>query len=133
MSLINILSMSLPSMWYCSEKSFLVKQKINSYILMIDHVSSDDIAVWRSRFMPSIYAWLVLTGLKTASVVSVLTSSAVDYGFQHRSGQTSDYKIAICCFLAKHTALRRKRKDWLGRNQIMIRVTYLSVDSFAVS
>ena len=111
MSSINILS--LPSMWYCSEKSFLVKQKINSYILMIDHVSSDDIAVWRSRFMPSIYAWLVLTGLKTASVVGVLTSSAVDYGFHHRSGQTSDYKIAICCFLA----LRRKRKDWLGQNQ----------------
>ena len=29
-------------------------------------------------------------------------------GFKHRSGQTKDYKISICCFLTKHTALRRK-------------------------
>ena len=29
---------------------------------------------------------------------SVLTSSAVDQGFESRSGQTKDYKIGICCF-----------------------------------
>jgi hypothetical protein len=34
-----------------------------------------------------------------------------------RSGQTIDYKIGICCFSAKHATLRRKSKDWLGRNQ----------------
>jgi hypothetical protein len=28
-----------------------------------------------------------------------------------------DYKICICCFSTKHTALRRKNKDWLARNQ----------------
>ena len=28
-----------------------------------------------------------------------------------------DYKIGICCFSAKHAALRRKSKDWLARNQ----------------
>ena len=50
-------------------------------------------------------------------MVSVLTSSAVDRGFEPRSGQTKDYKIGICCFSAKHAALRRKRKEWLGRNQ----------------
>jgi hypothetical protein len=49
--------------------------------------------------------------------VSVLTSSVVDSGFEPRSGQTKDYKIGICCFSAKHTALRRKSKDWLARNQ----------------
>jgi hypothetical protein len=27
------------------------------------------------------------------------------------------YEIGICCFSAKHTALRRKTKDWLARNQ----------------
>jgi hypothetical protein len=27
------------------------------------------------------------------------------------------YKIGICCFPAKHTALRRKSKDWSARNQ----------------
>ena len=38
-------------------------------------------------------------------MVSVLASSAVDRGFEPRSGQTKDYKI------------RRKNKDWLARNQ----------------
>ena len=50
-------------------------------------------------------------------MVSVLASSAVDPGFEPRSGQTKDYKIGICCFSAKHTALRRKSKDRLARNQ----------------
>ena len=50
-------------------------------------------------------------------MVCVLASSAVDRGLEPRSGQTKDYKIGICCFSAKHTALRRKSKDWLARNQ----------------
>ena len=50
-------------------------------------------------------------------MVSVLASSSVDRGFEQRSGQTKDYKIGICCFSAKHAALRRKSKDWLARNQ----------------
>jgi hypothetical protein len=50
-------------------------------------------------------------------MVSVLTSSAVDPGFEPRSDQTKDYKIDICCFSAKHAALRRKNKDWLAQNQ----------------
>ena len=33
-------------------------------------------------------------------MVSVLTSSVVDHGFEPRSGQTKDYKIGICCFSA---------------------------------
>ena len=33
-----------------------------------------------------------------------------------QSGQTKDYEIGICCFSAKHAALRRKSKDWLARN-----------------
>ena len=48
---------------------------------------------------------------------SVLTSSAVDRGFELRSDETKDYKIGICCFSAKHAALRGKSKDWLARNQ----------------
>ena len=52
-------------------------------------------------------------------IVSVLVSSAVDRGggFEARSDQTKDYKLGVCCFLAKHAALRRKSKDWLSRNQ----------------
>jgi len=29
-------------------------------------------------------------------------------------GQTKNYQIDICCFSAKHAALRRKSKDWLA-------------------
>jgi hypothetical protein len=50
-------------------------------------------------------------------MVNVLTSSAVDRGFEPRSGQTKDYEIGICCFSSKHAALRRKSKHWLARNQ----------------
>ena len=50
-------------------------------------------------------------------MVSVLASSAVDCGFEPRSGQTKDYDIVICCFSAKHAASRRKSKDWLAQNQ----------------
>ena len=50
-------------------------------------------------------------------MVSMLTSNAVDRGFEPRLGQTKYYKIGICCFSAKHAALWRKSKDWLTRNQ----------------
>ena len=50
-------------------------------------------------------------------MVSVVTSSAVDRGFEPRSGQSTEYKIGICCFSAKHAALMSKNKDWLARNQ----------------
>ena len=46
-------------------------------------------------------------------MVSVLTSSAVDRGFD----ETKDYNIGICCFSAKQAELRSKNKDWLARNQ----------------
>jgi hypothetical protein len=39
-------------------------------------------------------------------------SVAVDCGFEPRSGQTKDYTIGICCFSAKHAALRRMGKDY---------------------
>ena len=50
-------------------------------------------------------------------MVSVLAASAVDRGFEPRSSQTKDFKIGIYCFSTKHTALRRKGKDWFARNQ----------------
>jgi hypothetical protein len=48
-------------------------------------------------------------------MITMLASSEVDRGFKQRSSQTKDYKIGICCFSAKHAALRRKSKDWLAR------------------
>jgi hypothetical protein len=50
-------------------------------------------------------------------MVSVFTSSAIDHGFEPWSGKTKDYKIGICFYTAKHTALRSKSKDWLARIQ----------------
>ena len=50
-------------------------------------------------------------------MVSVLALSVVDLGFVPRSGQTKDYENGICCFSAKHAALRSKSKDWLAWNQ----------------
>ena len=63
-------------------------------------------------------------------MVSMLVSSAVDRGFKSWSGQNNDYKIGICCFSAKHVALRRKSKDWLARNQnnVSSEATCLPVD-----
>jgi len=49
-------------------------------------------------------------------MLSVLFSSVVDRGFELQSYQTEHYKIGICYFSDKHTALRRKSKDWLVRN-----------------
>ena len=51
------------------------------------------------------------------AIVSVLASGVVDRGFDSRSGHTKDYKIGVYCFSAKHTALRKKSKDCLIRNQ----------------
>ena len=50
-------------------------------------------------------------------MVSMLTSRAVDHGFEPWSGQTKDYEIGIFCFSAKYAALSRKSKDWLALNQ----------------
>ena len=49
-------------------------------------------------------------------MVIVLSSNVVYRGFEQRSGQTKDYSICICFFLAKHAALRKKSKNWLARN-----------------
>jgi hypothetical protein len=57
-------------------------------------------------------------------MVSLLASSTVDHGFKPLSGQTKDYKIGICCFSAKHEALRRKSKDLLAQNQDNLSVSY---------
>ena len=50
-------------------------------------------------------------------MISVLASSAVDRGLEPLSSLTKDSKIGICCFFAKHAALRKKDKDWLPWNQ----------------
>jgi len=73
-------------------------------------------AMWLSLCKQSLYNCIRHTDV-TASVVSLLVSSAVDRWFEPRSGQTKDYEIGTCCFSAKQAALRRTSRDWLSRNQ----------------
>jgi hypothetical protein len=47
----------------------------------------------------------------------MLSSSAVDCGFEHPLGQTKDSQIGIFYFSAKCAVLRRKSKHWMARNQ----------------
>jgi hypothetical protein len=60
-------------------------------------------------------------------MVSVLASSAIDRGFEPRSGKTKDYKIGSCCFSAKHAALMRKSKDGI-KTMRSSGATWLSVE-----
>jgi len=54
---------------------------------------------------------LILVSNRIGGVmVSLLALSVVDRRCEPRSDQTKNYKIGICCFSAKHTALRRKSK-----------------------
>ena len=50
-------------------------------------------------------------------MVRVVPSSAVDRGIEHRSSQTNEHTIYICCYTANHATLRRKSNDWLAQNQ----------------
>jgi hypothetical protein len=43
-----------------------------------------------------LYIILIIFG---GVIVSVLASSAVDRGFEHRWGQAKDYQISTCCSL----------------------------------
>jgi hypothetical protein len=44
-------------------------------------------------------------------MVSILTSSGVDCGFDPGSGQIKDYEIGICFFSAKYSAFRSKQRQ----------------------
>jgi len=50
-------------------------------------------------------------------MVSVLTLSPIERGFEYRSDQTKDYKIRLYSLFTKYTALRSKSKYWLVCNQ----------------
>jgi hypothetical protein len=56
------------------------------------------------RLMDQWITFLIIHNRIGGVMVSVLASSVVDRGFEHRSGQTKDYKIGIYCFSAKHAA-----------------------------
>ena len=53
-------------------------------------------------------------------MINVLSSNAVDYVLDSRSGKTKDYNIGICCFSAKQVALTNKNKYCLAGNHINV-------------
>ena len=66
----------------------------------------------RSNYIMGISNNTLYENQKRASVLNTSTGQV--------KGQTTflkDYNICICCFSAKHTALRRKSEDWLAQNQ----------------
>ena len=62
------------------------------------------------------YVLIYLLDYISGVMVSMLSSGVVDVGLS-LIGSNQNYKIGICCFSAKHAALRRKSKDWLAWNQ----------------
>jgi hypothetical protein len=87
-----------------------------------NHYATDEPTIYRFRYKnanhyttdaPMIYRFREKNAFISGIMVSVLVSKVVDRGFEPRLGQAKDFKISICCFSAKHTALRRKSKDWL--------------------
>ena len=106
----------------CSEKSILAKQINNNiYLSKWHHTVAYFIGncLCISYLLQIVYICPISPHINRIGGVMVimLASSVVDHGFEPQSGQTKDYKICICCFSAKHTASRRKSKDWLARNQ----------------
>ena len=63
-----------------------------------------------SRSMPHKILTQIMRNRIGVVMVGLLVLSALDCGFEHRSGQTKDNKIDICCISAKHTALRKKQR-----------------------
>ena len=72
-------------------------------VVVIHHIGIKMISISRLRLYNTLLTklWGCIGGV----VVNVIASSAVDDGFEPRSGQTKDYEIGISCFSAKHTAL----------------------------
>ena len=101
-------------MWWLFHKP-AVRTKFYIYVFIVDEL------VVRTKILNSVPNHFVGSPLSPNCIggvmVSVLASSAVDCGFEPWSGQTKDYEIGICCLSAKHTALWRKSKDRLVRNQ----------------
>ena len=102
------------------------------YARLVEIVGSHDLGVgitlgahqvWMKTSIKSIesfitiFIFLYLGNSIGGVMVRVLTSSAVDRGFEPRLGPTKDYKIGICCFSAGHAVIRRNSKHWMAWNQ----------------
>ena len=100
---------------------------LNTFCLFSDKYLKTE-TIWQMYIMDCIMS--KIHSRSGGIMVRVHALSAVDRGFEPRSGQTKNYTIDIYCFSAKHTALRRKIKDWFSPNHANVSewATYLSAD-----
>ena len=89
---------------------------------MVDHVLRLDLLVPAQRMVDHVLrlSLLIPAQRMVDRVLRLSAHTSPEYGrscVETRSGHTKDYEIGNCCFSAKHTALRRKSKDWLAWNQ----------------
>ena len=102
--MVSVLPLSAVDSWFVS---VLPSSVVDSWFVSVLPLSVVD--SWFVSVLPlsAVDRWFV----------SVLPSSVVDRWFEPWSGKTKNYNIGICCFSSKHTALRKKSKDWWARNQ----------------
>ena len=77
-----------------------------------------DFIAWPSRCHDTIQYFLFFLNRIGGVMVNVLASSAVDCGFEPRSGQTKDYEIGICCFSAEYA---RNQDNMFERDNMSVR------------
>ena len=70
------------------------------------------------------YDYFVCKRIKIGCVMNFWLASSLRvwwvHGFKPRSGKSKDNKVDICFFSTQQASLRRKRKDRLTRNQIIL-------------
>ena len=83
-----------------------------------NHVTHPSVSVFR-HLLSLLYLSELYSSNKPgrARHIYYILFSDTKWKFEPQSSQTKDFKIDICCFSAKHAALRRKSKDRLARNQ----------------
>jgi uncharacterized membrane protein (DUF106 family) len=76
-----------------------------------NHIVGVMVSVLASNVIVGVMVSVLASNVIVGVVVSVLASNVVDRRYEPREVQTKGYENGICCFSAKHAALRRKSKD----------------------
>jgi hypothetical protein len=81
-----------------------------------------------SRFLVDcLYCIAVWNSTIVGVMISVLTSTVVDCGFESRAGQTNDYEIDMCCFSPWYTdgvgVNQQSLTHWLMRGRLWVPLT----------
>jgi hypothetical protein len=97
----------------------------SSLLIYLSIISKFNVRPWKIRNSNMMFYWYLVWKLRYNNLPKIASNRKVIHVpilLFHSTKiaeetQTKDYKIGICCFSAKHTAIRRKCKDWMSRNQ----------------